>query len=167
MCIETSRILVLMALAAVATQALADDCSAARSAMLNSGHTPNSSTTTRVDGTGKKVVTRQIQTVTNKYVQTADGKWHAMDIAIKDLDDDIDAKLTCRGGGSDSVNGEFAVVYEVHLDNAGSISDNKMWVSSKNLILKSEAIIEGAHYTTEYDYAHVAPPANAMPMGGR
>jgi hypothetical protein len=161
------------AFAAIATFAvlgapvLADDCSAARSAMLNSGHTPKSSVTTKSDGHGKQVVTRQIQTVTNKYVQTADGKWYAMNIAIKDLDDDKDARLTCHDAGSDNVSGESAAVFEVHMENAGTISDNRMWVSSKNLILKSEATIDGAHYTTEYDYTHVTPPANAISMGGK
>jgi hypothetical protein len=33
--------------------------------------------------------------------------------------------------------------------------------------LKSEGVIEGAHYTTEYDFGHVTAPANAIPMGGK
>jgi hypothetical protein len=164
---ETSRVLVLIAFLGLATHALADDCAEARSAMVNSGHTPHTVTVTRNDVQGKKVVTRQVQTVTNKYVQTEDGKWYAMNIAMKDLDDDKDAKLTCRSGGGDSVNGESTAVYQVHRDDAGSISDTKMWVSAKNLVLKSEGIVEGVHYTTEYDYAHVTPPANAVPMGSR
>jgi hypothetical protein len=49
----------------------------------------------------------------------------------------------------------------------GSISDGRIWVSSRNLILKSEQVIEGSHYTTEYDFIHVTPPANAIPMGGK
>lgn len=48
-----------------------------------------------------------------------------------------------------------------------SISDNKVWVSSKNLIVKSEGIIGGAHYTTEYDFGHVTPPANPISMGAK
>jgi hypothetical protein len=40
-------------------------------------------------------------------------------------------------------------------------------VSSKNLVLKSEEVIDGAHYTTEYDFSHATPPANAIPMGGK
>jgi hypothetical protein len=165
--VETSRIGVLLALVGFATASFADDCTAARSAMLNSGHTPKTATVTRIDGQGKKVVTRQVQTVTNKYVQTEDGKWYAMNIAIKDLNDDTDAKLTCRSGGHDSVNGESAAVYEIQSDDAGSVSDNKIWVSPKNLILKAEAVIEGAHYTTDYDYTHVTPPANFTAMPGR
>jgi hypothetical protein len=40
-------------------------------------------------------------------------------------------------------------------------------VSARNLILKSEAVIEATHYSTEYDFSHVTPPANAMPLGGQ
>jgi hypothetical protein len=42
-----------------------------------------------------------------------------------------------------------------------------MWVSSKNMVVRSEGTIEGAHYTTDYDFAHVTPPANAISMGGK
>jgi hypothetical protein len=164
---EMLRALIVVALLGSAMQSFADDCAEAHGAMLKSGHTPHTVTITKSDAQGKKVVTQQVQTVTNKYVQTADGKWYAMNIAMKDLTDDFAGKMTCRSGGSDSVNGESTAVYQVHMDDEGSISDMKMWVSSKNLILKSEGVMEGAHYTTEYDYAHATPPANAVSMGAR
>jgi hypothetical protein len=167
MSIDAHFVLIAFTLAAVAAPVFADDCALVKSAMLDTGHTPKSATTTKTDERGKKVVTRTIQTVTNKYVQTEDGKWYAMNIALKDLDDDLSAKLTCRRSGSDIVNGESAAVYEVHMDLDGGVSDNKFWVSSKNLILRSEAIIEGTQYRTEYDFSHVAPPANATLMVGR
>jgi len=164
--IQPCNVLFAIVLAALALPSLADDCTAVRAAILQSGHSPKSSTTTKTDGQGKKVVTRSVQTLTNKYVQTEDGKWYAMGIAIKDLDDDTSAKLTCRRSGSDSLGGQSVAIYEVHMDLDGNVSDNKYWVSPANLILKSEALIEGARYTTEYDFVHVAPPANATPMGG-
>jgi hypothetical protein len=122
---------------------------------------------TRTDGQGKKTVTLQVQTVDNKYVQRPDGKWYAMNIAMKDLNNDLSGVLTCRRSGSDSVNGEVTVIYEVHMNLEGEVTDQKIWVSSKNMILKSEGTIEGAHYTTDYDFAHVTPPANAISMGGK
>jgi hypothetical protein len=155
-----------IACSGITLPALADDCSAVWSAMLDSGHTPKSTTVTQTGGDGKKVITRQIQTVTNKYVQTENGKWYAMNIAIKDLDDHK-PDMTCRRSGADSVNGEPATVFEFHMDEAGSPSDGKIWVSSRNLVLKSENIIQGVHYATDYDYAHVAPPANFTAMVGR
>jgi hypothetical protein len=167
MCRKNLRILIALTFAAFSAPALSDDCATVKSAMLNSGHTPNSLIITKTDGQGKKTVTRQVQTVDNKYVQMPNGKWYAMSIAIKDLNDDLSGVLTCRRSGSDSVSGESTAVYEVHMNLEGQISDRKCWVSSKNLILKTEGVMEGAHYTTEYDFAHVTPPANAIPMGGK
>jgi hypothetical protein len=165
---RTHRALILMSISAFAAPAMADDCAAAaKSAMFNSGRTPVTITITKTDAQGKKSTTRQVQTLTNKFVQTENGKWYAMNIAIKDLTDDLSTtKVTCHRSGSDSVNGEVATTYEVQVDLEEVMKDNKIWVSSRNLILKSEGHIEGAHYTTEYDYAHVTPPANAISMGG-
>jgi outer membrane lipoprotein-sorting protein len=167
MYIETPRALIALAFTALTAQALADDCATVKSAMLNSGHTPHSVILTRTDGQGKNTVTRQVQTVDNKYVQRPDGKWYAMNIAIKDLNDDLSGLQTCRRSGSDSVGGELTAVYEVRMKQEDEVTDQKLWVSSKNMILKSEGTVDGAHYTTEYDYAHVTPPANAIPMGGK
>jgi hypothetical protein len=167
MYIQNFRVLIVLASAVLTAPALADDCTTVKSAMLNSGHTPNSKLVTKTDGHGKKTATRQVQTVDNKYVQVPDGKWYAMNIAIKDLNDDLSGVQTCRRSGTESVSGESAAVYEVHMNIEGSISDGRIWVSSRNLILKSEQVIEGSHYTTEYDFIHVTPPANAIPMGGK
>jgi hypothetical protein len=167
MYIETPRALIALAFTVITAPALADDCATVKSAMLNSGHTPHSVLITKTDGQGKKTMTRQVQTVDNKYVQMPNGKWYAMNIAIKDLNDDLSGVQTCRRTGTESVGGESTAVYEVHMNIEGSISDGRVWVSSKNLILKSEQVIQGAHYTTEYDFVHVTPPVNAMPMGGK
>jgi hypothetical protein len=153
--------------AALSTPVLADDCAALRSAMLNSGHTSHTVIVTKTDGQGKKIVTRQIQTVDNKYVQMPDGKWFAMGIATKDLNDDTSSVISCRRIDSDSVSGESTAVYEVRLNLEGELSDQKWWMSSKNLILKTEGVVEGAHYTTEYDFAHATPPPNAVSLGGK
>ena len=139
--INIPRSLIALAFAVLTAPTLADECAPVKSALLNSGHMPHTVILTRTDGQGKKAVTRQVQTVDNKYVQTADGKWYAMNIAIKDLDDDLSGVLTCRRSGSDSVSGEATVVYEVHVNLQGQVSDQKLWVSSKNMVLKSEGTI--------------------------
>lgn len=162
-----TRTLVALGLAVLTAPALADDCTTVKSAMLNSGHTPHSVQITKTDGQGKKTVTHQVQTVDNKYVQLPTGKWYAMNIAMKDLNDDLSGVQTCRRSGSDSVGGESTAVYEVHSTIQGSASDSRIWLSSKNLILKSEGIIQGAHYTTEYDFSHATPPANAVSLGAK
>ena len=147
--------------------ALADDCNTVKSAMLNSGHTPHSVTVTATNGQGKKTLTKQIQTVDNKYVQVADGKWYAMNIGIKDLNDNTSGVLTCKRTGSDTVGGESTTLYEVHANLEGEVQDQKMWVSSNNRVLKSEGMMHGSAYTTEYDFSHVTPPAGAISMGGK
>jgi hypothetical protein len=163
---QVHRAFVLTVISAFAVPALADDCApAAKSAMLNSGRTPKSAVTTKTDSQGKKSTTRTIQTVTDKYVQTENGKWYSLNIAIKDLTDDT-TKVICRRSGGDAVNGEPAATYEIQIGNDDAMHDSKIWVSSKNLIMKSEGSIEGARFTTVYDYAHVTPPADAARMGG-
>ena len=167
MYIVDSRILIALSLVILAAPVLADDCATVKTAMLNSGHTPHNVLVTKTDAQGKKTVTRQVQTVDNKYVQTPDGKWYAMNIAIKDLDDNTSGVQTCRHSGSENVGGQSTAVYEVHMNLEGVPSDNRVWVSAKNLVLKSEAVMQGVHYTTEYDFGHVTPPANAISMGGK
>jgi hypothetical protein len=156
-----------IALATVSAPAFADDCAAAKSAMLDSGHKPHSVTVTAIDAQGKQVVTRQVQTTTNKYVQTKDGKWYAMNIAIKDLNDNTDSVKKCSRVGNDAVNGESATVYVVSFDQAGAMMEQKIWISSKNLILKTEGNADGGRIVTAFDFSNVTPPANATPMGGR
>jgi hypothetical protein len=167
MYIAPPRALIALAFTVLTAPALADDCATVKSAMLNTGHTPHSLILTQTDGQGKKTVTRQVQTVDNKYVQRPDGKWYAMNIAIKDLNDDLSGLLSCRRSGSDNVGGEATAVYEVRMNLGGGVSDQKLWLSSKNRVLKSEATIAGSHYTTDYDFAHVTPPANAVSIGGK
>jgi hypothetical protein len=166
MSFEPRCLLIGIALATVSAPAFADDCAPAKSAMLDSGHKPHSVTVTSIDAQGKQVVTRQVQTATNKYVQTKDGKWYAMNIAIKDLNDNTDGIKTCSRVGSDTVNGESATVYAISFDQAGAMMEQKIWVSSKNLILKSEGNINGGRIVTSFDFSNVTPPANATPMGG-
>jgi hypothetical protein len=155
-----------VALATVSSAAVADDCAAAKSAMLDSGHKPHSVTVTSIDAQGKQFVTKQVQTTTNKYVQTKDGKWYAMNIAIKDLNDNTDSVKKCSRVGNDTVNGESATVYAISFDQAGAMMEQKIWVSSKNLILKSEGNANGGRIVTNFDFSNVTPPANATPMGG-
>jgi hypothetical protein len=165
--IVNSRALLGLALVVLTAPVLADDCTAVKSAMLNTGHTPYSLLVTKTDAQGKKTLTRQVQTVDNKYVQLPTGKWYAMNIAMKDLNDDSSGLQSCRRGGSESISGESTTVYDFHMNSEGSINDGRVWVSSKNLIVKSEGVINGVHYTSEYDFGHVTAPANAIPMGGK
>jgi len=148
--------------------ALANDCAvAAKSAMVATAQKPLSTITTKTSAQGKQSVTRTVQTETNKYVQVESGEWYSMDIAIKDLiDNSKSTKVVCKRSGSDMVNGQPTIVYEVQIDTEGIIMESKMWVSAQNLILKSEGNEGTSHYTTIYDSSHVTPPTNAKRMGG-
>jgi outer membrane lipoprotein-sorting protein len=161
------RIVIALAITVLAAPAVADDCTTVKSAMLHTGHTPHSVLVTKTDGQGKKTFTRQVQTLDNKYVQMPTGKWFAMNIAMKDLNDDLSGVQTCRRSGSESVGGDSAIVYDVHTNLEGSINDSRVWISSKNLILKSEGLVDGAHYTTAYDFSKVTPPPDAVSLGSK
>jgi hypothetical protein len=160
------RALFLSAACILTMPALAQDCAvAARTAMLNSGRTPVSTMTSSTDAQGRKATTRTVQTVDNKYVQTKEGKWYSMGIAIKDLIDDAKTtKVTCQGSSRDTANGVAATVYAIQVDNDDSITQTRIWVAD-NLIFKSELTVQGTRYTTLYDYGHVTAPTGVTPMG--
>ena len=157
-----------LAAVAFSRPALPDDCAAAaKSAMLATAQKPVSTITTKTSAQGKQTVTRTVQTQTDKYVQLESGEWYAMGIAIKDLIDDTQStKITCKRSGSGSILGQPAMFYEIEADAEGTIMESKIWVSSQNLILKSEGVQDNFHYTTVYDSSHVTPPAYAKRMGG-
>ena len=164
------RPLICISFVASAAPVLSADCDAAKSAMLLTARTPASLTITKTDAHGKKTVSRMVRTANVKYVQAASGKWYAMNISEKDLDyaGFATAKYACHRSGGDAVNGEPAAVYAVHVENDGTVSDSKIWVNSKNLIVKSELSGEGGTiYSTVSDYAHVTVPANARAIGSK
>ena len=168
MSVDLPRTAISIVFALSAIPALADDCAiAAKNAMLAAAQKPMSTITTKTSAQGKQSVTRTVQTETNKYIQLESGEWYSMDIGIKDLIDDTKStKVICKRSGTDMVNGQPAIFYELQLDLDGVTMETKTWVSSQNLILKSEGIEGGSHYTTVYDSSHVTPPANAKRMGG-
>lgn len=135
--------------------------------MTNGAKTPFTTTITKSDGQGRKTVSQVIQTATNKYVQSH-GKWYAMRISENDLLDTLKAtKMTCLRIGTDSANGQPAVIYKVHRENDGTSLDEKTWISAKGLPLKSEARADGSTYESMYDFTHAQPPASATPLGSR
>jgi enamine deaminase RidA (YjgF/YER057c/UK114 family) len=163
----------LAALAFSASPALADDCATVVASMKATAVTPYASTATRTDPQGKPQTRHMIRTTTKTYVEDHGG-WVEMDITSQDLTDTINeqlktAKMTCQKVGTEAVNGQATTVYTVHIENEGSISDNKLWLNAKNLPLKTVVKIQGMKADTEatYDYDHVQAPADAKPIGSR
>ncbi len=76
--------------------------------------------------------------------------------------------LPCSSRQPTAVNGAPSLadaLHVAHVENKGSVSDNKVWVSGGK-ILKTEVQIQGGpHMVTVLDYANVAPPAGATPIG--
>jgi hypothetical protein len=163
------HIVSLLALAPFSLPADADDCT---SAMTATAQRPVSAVTTKIDAQGKQSTLGMVQTMTTQYIQTTDGQWHSVGVTVQDkigaaADDLKTSKITCARTGIGLVNGVPATIYAVHRDSDGDVSDSKVWVASNFLIRRSEGSVEGVHYVTLYDYAHVSPPANAKPVGTR
>jgi hypothetical protein len=146
--------------------AFADDCSPLSAAMIASAKTPHTSIITRVKD-GKPTTDRMIQTRDDKFIQM-DGKWRSMGVSPSDTNS-IEAelkkaKMTCHKVGMEPVEGQVATAYTVHVENEGSVSDNKVWIGSNGLPLKVENVVEGRSYSTILDYEHADAPADATPM---
>lgn len=157
---------VLTSFAGSIVPAFAEDCGPVKAAMMVGAQTPVTTTVTKTDARGTKSVSQIVQTATLKYVQARNGKWYALKISFKDLMDNFKTtKLACQRAGTDTVNGEPATIYKIHSENDGSANDFRLWISAKNLALKSESHVEGATAVSTYDYVHVQAPANAIPMG--
>jgi enamine deaminase RidA (YjgF/YER057c/UK114 family) len=148
----------------------ADDCSTLMTAMMNQASKPYNATVTMSDPTGKNHTSKIIFTGSLLYTQV-EGQWHSMQLTSKEMADQIrdaakTAKTSCHQTGAEAVNGQPATIYMAHVENQGSISDNKVWVSKANgATLKSEVTIkDGPHMVTVFDYGKIVPPANATPL---
>jgi enamine deaminase RidA (YjgF/YER057c/UK114 family) len=151
-----------------ALPARADDCGALMSAMLSQAAKPYNATVTMSDPSGKPHTTKIIFTGNLLYTQV-DGQWKSVQMTSKDVTDQIrdaakTAKTTCHQAGGEAVNGRPATIYTAHVENRGSVSDNKVWVAN-GAALKSEVNIkDGPHIVTIFDYSNVVAPPNATPM---
>ncbi len=162
---------VLAVLAVSTPPASAGDCAPVVAASLATAGKPYSTTVTRTGKDGKQAVTHTVATMTATYVEVH-GKWRSMSISSQDRIDTFNelmqsAKFSCEPAGTDSVNGQAANVYNLTMDNEGTVSKDKLWISADQLILR-------AHYQSEenpdpidsvYDYSHVEPPADSTPVG--
>ncbi|MBN9511652.1 MAG: hypothetical protein J0I21_21395 [Alphaproteobacteria bacterium] len=160
-------------LAATAPLARADDCAAVYAAMEASIRTPVAVTMTRTTRGGPAVVHHMVRTEDATYVELH-GKWRSMKISTQERLRSLDevkktAKVQCQRVGTDSVGAQSATVYTSHVENQGTVSDQKLWVSANNLLLKAELDIAGEHehMVSMYDYKNVKVPADATPVDHR
>lgn len=158
-----------IAVVLAAMPARADDCGTLMNTMIAQASNPYAATIT-MEIPGQPARTTKAVFIHDIMYTQIEGKWRSMPMSAKETagmirDAAKTAKETCHVQGNDSVNGQSATLYVAHVENKGSISDNKVWVSGGK-ILKTEVQIQGGpHMVTVLDYANVAPPAGATPIG--
>ena len=158
-----SRLAMLGAAVLFAAPALADDCAAPIAAMR--ALPSKSYTTTNTDSRAGQIHTSHAVMVNGQlYIEIA-GTWRKSHMTAKAMLDTINdglqtSKMTCKRGGSETIAGQFATIYDVHNVNQGHASDNRLWISAAGLPLKTENHIQGGMVVVSiYDYAHaVVPP---------
>lgn len=161
-------VLVAAAAAFSAAPALADDCSTLMNVMIAQTQ-QHYSATIALEVPGQKPQTTKTVYINDTVFTQMDGKWRSMAMPAKETQDMIrnaakTAKETCHVQGNDSVNGQAAKLYVAHVENRGSVSDNKLWVANGK-VLKTEVQIQGGpHMVTVFDYANVTAPAGATPL---
>lgn len=154
---------------AATAPAFADDCKPVTNSMIVTVKTPYKMTLTRTGRDGKPETNYLIQTPNAKYVQTG-GRWITMPSSSQDLLDQLSAtiktaKMDCHRLGTEMVSGQSTAIYSMHVENQGTVSDSKVWLSSDHLPLKSEVVVNGTTVSSIYDYANVQPPLDAAPLG--
>jgi len=154
---------------ATAAPAFADGCQPVIDSMIVTVKTPYKMTLTRTGKDGKPETNYLVQTPNAKYIQTG-GRWITMPSSSQDLLDQLNAtvktaKMECQRLGTEMVSGQSTAIYSLHVENQGTVSDSKIWLSSDHLPLKSEVVVNGTTMTSLYDYANVQPPPGAAPLG--
>lgn len=96
------------------------------------------------------------------------GKWmrspYGPDLVLKQKEENIrDSKNSCRYLRDETVNGEAAAVYSVHVEDEGSRSEGSIWLSkSKGMPLREEMDYDigpgQTHTAVRYDYSNVRAP---------
>jgi hypothetical protein len=156
-----------------ALPARADDCATLFSISLAQASMPHAMTMTMQDSHGPARTTKAVFTGTMMYTQV-EGQWRSMPFTGAEIADQMreaakTAKETCRRGADEAVNGTLASLYLAHVENRGTVSDNKIWISkSGGRVLKTDtAMKDGLHMIAVYDYTNVASPVGAKPLGAK
>jgi len=92
------------------------------------------------------------------------GAWHRSSVgpeaALKQKEENIhNSKASCRYLRDETVNGESAAVYAIHVEDEDSKSDGMIWLGkSKGLPLREELDFDQMHTSVRYDYSNVRAP---------
>jgi hypothetical protein len=167
-------VLLAVSLCAIAAlPARADDCANMMNTMIAHIGTPYAATMTTQTPGGETKTMKTVSSGGMMYVEMPDG-WKSMAMDPKEQADMMrkaaaTAKETCHHAGDEVTGGEPSNVYIAHVENRGSVSDNKVWISkSRGLVMKTDVQIQGGqHVTMTFDYNNVMVPAGAKPVGAK
>lgn len=114
-------------------------------------------------GAGKQ--SQLVQVGGKTYIQV-DGVWTVSKMTVDDEvaminENKKTAATTCKAAGDDTVDGQPVAVYDTHIVNEGSASDNRLWISKlTGLPLKIEThLADGGVGVQHMRYAGVTAPA--------
>ncbi|HEY5290447.1 MAG TPA: hypothetical protein VIJ59_10495 [Caulobacteraceae bacterium] len=144
-----------------------DPCQALFDAMIAQAKRPYAAMITTT-GPGSSRKQSETRIVDGKSYFQVDGAWHSAPQTVDQMVNDLTqvhktATQTCKASGDEAVGGKPAGIYDAHIVNQGSASDNRLWISKETgLPLKSEAHLEGGSVVDQvFNYDNVTAPAGA------
>ena len=153
-----------LAAALLAAPAYADDCAAPIAAMRlapTRSYTGTSITSTH----GGHTSTNQIVLVNGRLYLQIGGAWRVSPMSAQQMlamvnDNLKTSRMTCKRGGSETINGQSTTIYMIHNVNQGFTSDNRVWISSAGVPVKTEVNMgaDGGTIVSTFDYSHAAVP---------
>jgi hypothetical protein len=132
-------------------------------------HDHSDQMTLPVDGSGPGQQAQMVQVAGKSYMQFQ-GVWRPSPQTVAEQiqtvsDESRTAQTTCKSSGADVIDGQPVAIYDAHVVNQGSTSDNRLWISvASGLPLKLVTHLDtGGVATQDIRYDNVTAPTNVQP----
>ena len=139
-------------------------------AVLQHDHATQMTLPVMASGTSRQA--QSVQVGGKTYIQV-DNVWTVSRMSVADElqtvnDEAKTAQTTCKAAGADVINGQPVSIYDAHVVNQGSTSDNRLWISvASGLPLKIETHLDTGGVSTQLiRYDNVTAPANVQTSPG-
>lgn len=137
-------------------------CKAVADAQLLLARTPHHAFSTDVHG-GRSIASESISAQGGLFWAT-DGVWHKSARSTQEFarqtGDSVRELRDCHRIGDESINGQPATKFAFH--NHANGGDESVWIAKgSGLVLRSEALIEDRHISSQYEYTNVQAPPHA------
>jgi hypothetical protein len=139
-------------------------------AVLQHDHATQMTLPVMASGTSRQA--QSVQVGGKTYIQV-DNVWTVSRMSVADElqtvnDEAKTAQTTCKAAGADVINGQPVSIYDAHVVNQGSTSDNRLWISvASGLPLKIETHLDTGGVSTQLiRYDNVTTPANVQTSPG-